>query len=166
MHWRMGNRRQFVKAVALLERLMAGIRSVELSVMYILAQIKLRIWQKDRSVVDVGVGELFALLKRTKNDLLTMESVAALIDIIFRFALSGFLDKVAPAVRVMEKNLGVIESPLKRTKILRALVKYHLLAGNPARAGRYFRDWEDISSRYGIKAEVEEIAMLRPKIQD
>jgi tetratricopeptide (TPR) repeat protein len=165
MHWQMENRRAFVQDIAALNRLMPGIRSAELSAMFLLVQIKLRVWKRDRTGVNSKVDELLALLKRSRNDLLAMESVAALIDIIYRFDLEELRDKIALAAGEMGKNLPAIESPLKRTKILRALVKYHLLANDRVRAGKYFKEWEDVSTWFGIKAEKDEIVILRPIVQ-
>lgn len=58
----------------------------------------------------------------------------------------------------------MIESPLKRTKILRALVKYRLLARDRIAAAEYFRQWEQSARKYGIKAEQKDIDRLRSAV--
>jgi tetratricopeptide (TPR) repeat protein len=165
IQWRMGESRRYAQTVAALGRLMPGIQSVELSAMYELARIKLEIREKSRSGMNVRAAGLFKLLSRVRNDLLTMECVAALVDIVYESGLTGFPEETAPVVVEMEKGLPAVESPLKRTKVLRALVKYHLLANDPARAGIFFKEWEDVSKRFGIDAEAGEIERLRIKVK-
>jgi tetratricopeptide (TPR) repeat protein len=165
MYWRRKDLRAFFKTIMTLNQLIPRIKSGELKTNFLLLQIKLQAWRKNNSLRDKNAGELIKTLKRSKNDLLIFEGIAAFIDIVYMFNLDDWLDDISPQVREMARQLRKIESPLKRTKILRALVKYHLLAKDRAQAAKYFRAWEASSTRYGIKAEAEEIAILRSKIK-
>jgi tetratricopeptide (TPR) repeat protein len=165
MYWRRKDQRAFVKTIKTLDQLIPRIKSEELKTNFLLLQIKLQVWRKNNALRDKNAEELIKTLKRSKNDLLIFEGIAAFIDVAYMFNLDDWLDDISPQVREMVRQFKKIESPLKRTKILRALVKYHLLANDRARAAKYFRDWEASSLRYGIKAEAEEIARLRSKIQ-
>ncbi len=164
MYWWRKEKRAYGQAIESIDQLLGSVRSEELEVHYLLALVKWWAWQKDRRRRDRTIRTLLATLKRSRNRLLVMECVAVFINISHTFNLAEWVTSISSCVEEIEKKLGTIESPLKRTKILRALVKYHLLAVDRTRATGYFRQWEQSARKYGIKAEQKDIDRLRSAV--
>jgi tetratricopeptide (TPR) repeat protein len=164
MYWCQQNRRAYGQAIDAIAPLIKDVRSEELDVRYFLARIKLHAWQRNRSLRDRAIRALLKTLNRSRNRLLVMESIAVFINICHDFSLAEWAPSVTSRVEEIEKKLGTIESPLKRTKILRALVKYHLLMTDRTRATGYFRQWAQSARQYGIKAEQKDIDRLRSAV--
>jgi len=164
MHWLRREKPAYGQAIDAIGRLLGSVRSEELEVHYLLALVKWRAWQKDRRHQDRAIRTLLAALKRSRNRLLVMECTAVFINICHTFNLAEWVRSISSGVEEIEKKLGTIESPLKRTKILRALVKYHLLLTDRTRAAGSFRQWEQSARKYGIRAEQKDIDRLRPTV--
>ncbi len=164
MYWLRKEKRAYGQAVDAIGRLIAGLHSEELEVHYLLARIKLHAWQKNRALRDRAIRALLAAFDRSRNRLMVMECSAVFMDICHTFRLLEWLPAIADRAREIKEGWSKIESPLKRTKILRALVKYHLLAVDRTRAVEYFRQWEQIARKYGIKAEQKDIDRLRSAV--
>lgn len=164
MYWLRKEKRAYGQTVKAIDRLFKGVRSEELEVHYLLARIKLQAWQKDRVLRDRAIRALLAAFDRSRNRLMVMECGAVLIDICHAFHLVEWLPAIADRVREIEEGWSKIESPLKRAKILRALVKYRLLVKDRPGASGYFRSWEQTARKYGIKNEQKDIERLRSTV--
>lgn len=164
IYWLRKGKRAYGHAVEAIDRLIKGMRSEELGINHLLARIRLHAWNKDRVLRDRAIQSLLDVLGRSRNRLQVIEGVAGFIEICHAFGMDGWTRAIAGRVKGMQAGWSGIESPLKRTKILRALVKYHLLARDRVKAGFYHRQWEQSARQYRIRAEQKEIDRLRPAV--
>ncbi len=152
MHWRQKDRKAFSRTVDAMGRLVNTLQSREMHIVYLLNRVKSCAWNNWHSL-DRAILKLFAALKRTPDDMLIVDSIAGLVGVIETFGLNKWLEPVQPWVKKMENKLPAIESPLRRVKTLRGLIKFYLMRGNRTRAENFFKQWQKTYQHYGIKSE-------------
>ncbi len=115
--------------------------------------IKIYMGKKPRSKVAVLVQKLIKQISVSKNHWLCLETIAAIINLIYDQQTFFYLSKMCGYVKAMEAKLTTVASPLRGSKILRRLVKYHLLTGNKSHAARYYCLWKTTIHKFKIKAQ-------------
>jgi tetratricopeptide (TPR) repeat protein len=165
MYWRCENKHKFSLTVADLSKLIPMVQSEELVMSCFLKEIKLCAWRKDRRKQKQLVEQLFCALAITENRILIYESIAEFVEIIYRFELTSWLPKILPLMHNLENNLNAVESPLRKIKMLRSLVKYSLLTDEKQAAKKHFRNWEYIAHTYRIVAEQSELDRVRVQLE-
>lgn len=164
MYWQHKNRTDFQRLIKSAGRMMKTVSSKELILTYYLALIKMHGWNHNRSEVNFWIHKTINYLNRSASRLLRIETLAALIDLLDNLKMNTGQYKISHLVKDMAQVWQKLESPLKRVKILRSLVKYYLQVSDQERASLHFQAWQDTAHRYAIKAHFLEIQRLRRKI--
>lgn len=166
MHYQQRDWSTFEDLVTSAGRLLRSVASEELTVTYYLALIRMYTRRQKYEQRRTMMRRLIRFLAHSADELLRFETVAALIDFLHKEPAGVSWKEIGGLVREIEKKFKIVESPLKRAKILRGLVKYHLATGDRRRAARHFRQWADTAPRYGIKAHFPEIEHIRPILRE
>ncbi|MGB9720116.1 MAG: tetratricopeptide repeat protein [bacterium] len=157
MHWCNKDYMVYEQIVRSVGRLIKSIHSEELNIVYTLMVIKMYVRKKLRSKVASLVRRLIRQASFSKNYLLHSEAIASIVNLMYDQQMFFSLPEIDHCVKEIEKRLGTVESPLRRSKILRGLVKYYLLTGNRSNAVRYYRLWKNTAHKFKIKAQNLEI---------
>ncbi len=138
-------------------RLIESIHSEEMKISYTLSLIKIYIIKRNCSKLPFMIKKLIKQISVSKNHLLRFETITSIINLLYEHQMSSFLPKIDCYVKEIEKGLNSVESPLKRAKILRGIVKYYLSIGNRHRANMHYRQWKTIVQKFKINAQKSEI---------
>ncbi|MEO0185295.1 MAG: tetratricopeptide repeat protein [candidate division WOR-3 bacterium] len=166
MHWCKKNYRIFEQMLRNAGRLIKSIHSEELNTVYLISLIKMYARKKLRSKLAILINRLIRQISISKNRLLCFEAIASLINLMYDENLSCPVPRIDYYTEQMATRLKSVQSPLKRAKILRALVKYYLYIGDNRRATMYYRLWETVVNKFRIKAHNPEINKIGARIRN
>ncbi len=141
-------------------------KTPELYLSFLCLRIKFLILKNRMSELDRAITSLVRKVKEEGGGLLKIEVIASLMEILSRLNITDYNYILLPEIKKVEKQIEKLESPLRRSNIVRSLALFYSALGDLRKGNKYFDALKTVTKEYKISAFREDVSFLNKRLKN